>query len=99
MKHQRAATATTAAKEAQQEKAQLHSEDYKPHLIELQGSRGATKVRQVEGLHELDHALLSSSRGELPANGGVGPEMRGDTSLTTGSSTFVDSNVRDEISR
>lgn len=50
------------------DKAQLHSEDYKPHREELQGSRVPLQIRMIDGVHEVEHQDISRIRSELSAN-------------------------------
>lgn len=50
------------------EKAQLHSDDYKPTREELEGSKALLPVRTIEGLHEVEYRDLTKVRSEMSAN-------------------------------
>lgn len=50
------------------QKAQLHSDDYKPRREELAGSYVPPKVRAINGLYEVEYHDWKVGRGELSAN-------------------------------
>lgn len=50
------------------DKAQLHSDDYKPKREELAGSKVPPRIRAIEGLYEIEYHDLKAGRGELSAN-------------------------------
>ena len=50
------------------DKAQLHSDEYKPKRNELVVSQVPQRVRAIEGLHEIEYHDLKAGRGELSAN-------------------------------
>lgn len=83
---------TTA--QTEQEKAQLHSDDYKPRREELEGSEAAIKVRQVGGLNELEHDPISRVRSEMSVNEPAAREMSSGMPSMADSSTLVSSGSR-----
>ncbi|KAK5942171.1 hypothetical protein PMZ80_006126 [Knufia obscura] len=86
-----AATAADSAARDQTEKAQLHSDEYKPPREELEGSKAPMILRTIEGLHEMEYREMSSARVEMDANEVAAAELRGETFSTpiTESSTLV----------
>lgn len=69
------------------QKAQLHSDDYKPKREELEGSKVPRKVKVVGGLNEMEHTPLSVTRSEMSVNEAAALEMRADSSITADSFT------------
>lgn len=99
-KRQSGVTSTTLTEHQQPgEKAQLHSDEYKPHREELEVSHGLPRVRQVGELTELEYAPYSGTRPEMAANEGVGSELNSQRSPVTDSTTLVGSSSRDEVHR
>ena len=81
----------------QEEKAQLHSDEYKPRREELEGSKAAMKVRQIGGLNELEHDPISRVRSEMSANEPAAREMSSTMPSTADSSTLVSSGSRSNL--
>jgi len=78
------------------EKAQLHSDEYKPPREELEDTRAPPKMRTVEGLHEMEYHDFAAVRSEMSANEVAASELRDGTvsSPVTDSSTLVGSSSR-----
>lgn len=91
----------TAEEFSKPEKAQLHSDEYRPHREELPGSKAPLRVRTVGGLNEMEHSPLERTYSEMAANEPAGSELKGDLRLspTTDSLTLVSSGLRNEVSR
>lgn len=70
-----------AAVEASGEKAQLHSDEYKPPREELVGSVNKHRVRATHGLHEVEYRDMVDGTGEMAANEAAAPEMLASKSL------------------
>lgn len=73
------------------EKAQLHSDEYRPHREELQGSKVPPRIRTVGGMNELDATGLERVRSEMASNEPAAQEISSDMSPITDSSTLVGS--------
>lgn len=83
----------------EQEKAQLHSDEYQPKREEMQGSIVPKRIRTVGGLTELEYLPYDRTWSEMPVNEAVGAELRDSVSPTTDSSTLVTSSSRGEWRR
>ena len=58
-----------------EEKAQLHSDEYRPPREELQGSTVPRKIRAIDGLHEVEYRDIRAGKGEMEANEPAALEM------------------------
>lgn len=89
-----ARTIVPSAEEIKEEKAQLHSDDYRP---EFEG-RLSPNIRTVGELTEMEHYDYKP-KAEMPANEPAGSELRSDTNPSTDASTLVASNESGEQRR
>lgn len=96
-KRKSAAKNTATGGDEPQEKAQLHSDEYKPQREELEGSKASPRIREIAGLNELEHVRLSKTRSEMAANEVAGAEISSERTPLTDSSTVVGSSLRNEV--
>lgn len=83
-----------------QEKAQLHSDEYKPRREELIGSKAPLRIRTIDGLHEVEYQDLSRVRSEMSANEVAAAELNRFGSSQIGTeSTLIDTSERSNSQR